>query len=81
MAIRIESEFMALEIERAIVVTARWSRYAAADGNGAWIVSTYPAQLFNRNRAITALTLAERLAVGYGDNDPFVKSWRAELYL
>jgi hypothetical protein len=29
---------------------------------------------FSRNQAITALPLAERLAVGYGDNDPFVKS-------
>jgi hypothetical protein len=31
--------------------------------------------------AITALTLAERLAAGYGDSDPFVKSWRPELFL
>jgi hypothetical protein len=81
MAIRIESEFMALEVDGAIVATARFSRHAAADGNGAWIVSTYPARLFTRNRAITALTLAGRVAVGYGDDDPFVKSWRAELFL
>jgi hypothetical protein len=81
MAIRIESEFMALEVDVSIVATARFSEYAAADGNGAWIVSTYPARLFTRNQAITALTLTERLAAGYGDNDPFVKSWRAELFL
>ena len=31
-----------------------------------------PRPLFSRNQAITALTLAERLAVGYGDDDPFV---------
>jgi hypothetical protein len=39
-----------------------------------------PARLFSRSQAITALTLAERLAVGYGDNDPFVMSWRKELF-
>jgi hypothetical protein len=26
-------------------------------------------------------TLAERLAAGYGDDDPFVMSWRKELFL
>jgi hypothetical protein len=53
--------------------TARFSQDAAADGNGAWIVSTHPARLFSYNQAITALTLAERLATGYGDDDPFVR--------
>ena len=43
MAIRIEADFMALEVDGAIVATARFSKYAAADGNGAWIVSTHPA--------------------------------------
>jgi len=81
MAIRIESEFMALEVDGAVVATARFSQHAAADGNGAWIVSTHASRLFTRNQAITALTLAERLAVGHADDDPFVKSWRAELYL
>ena len=57
----------------------RFSQCAAADGNDAWIVSTHPARLFSRSQAITALTLAERLAVGYGDSDPFVMSWRKEL--
>ena len=54
---------------------------AAADGNGAWIVSTHPLRLFYRDQAITALTLAERLAAGFGDDDSFVKSWRKELFL
>jgi hypothetical protein len=81
MAIRIESECMALEVDGAVVATACFSQYAAADGNGAWIVSTHPARLFTRNQAITALTLAERLAVGYGDDDPFVIGWRKELFL
>lgn len=62
----------------AVIATARFSEHAA-DGNGAWIVSTHPAQLFDRNDAITALSIAERLAAGYGDDDAFVTSWRAEI--
>jgi hypothetical protein len=81
MAIRINDESMTLEIEGRVVATARLSQNAAGDGNGAWIVSTYPARLFSRNQAITALTLAEHLAAGYGDDDPFVTSWREELCL
>jgi hypothetical protein len=81
MAIRIEDNFMALEVDGAVVATARFSKDAAADGNGAWIVSTHPARLFYRDQAITALTLAERLAAGFGDDDPFVKNWRAEVFL
>ena len=81
MAIRIEDNFMALEVDERVVATARFSKDAAADGNGAWIVSTHPARLFYRDQAITALTLAERLAAGYGDDDPFVKTWRKELFL
>jgi hypothetical protein len=34
-----------------------------------------------RDQAITALTLAERFAAGFGDDDPFVKTWRKELFL
>jgi hypothetical protein len=79
--IEISDESMTLVVDGEIVASARFSRHAAADGNGAWIVSTHPARLFTRNQATTALTLAERLAAGYGDSDPFVKSWRAELFL
>ena len=49
MAIRIEDNLMALEVGGAIVATARFSKDAAADGNGAWIVSTHPARLFSRD--------------------------------
>ena len=79
--IEISNEKMSLVVDSEIVATAHFSQHRAADGNGAWIVSTYPARLFTRNQAITALTLAERLADGYGDDDPFVKSWRSELFL
>jgi hypothetical protein len=81
MSVRINANSMTLEIDNRVVATARFSEHAAADGNGAWIVCTHPARLFTRNQAITALTLAERLAAGYGDNDPFVKTWRKELFL
>ena len=78
--IEITSEHMTLSIDGEVIATARFSKDAAADGNGAWIVSTHPAWLFYRDQASTALTLAERLAAGYGDDDPFVKSWRKELF-
>jgi hypothetical protein len=48
---------------------------------GAWIASDYPSSLFTRNQAITAVVLAERLATGHGDDDPFVIGWREELGL
>ena len=79
--IEISDEYMIATVGGEVAATARWSWHAAADGKGAWIVSTHPARLFTRNQAITALTLAERLAVGYGDDDPFVVSWRKELFL
>ena len=81
MAIQISDDFMALEANGAVIATARFSPYAAADGNGAWIVSTYPARLFSHSQAITALSLAERLAAGFGDSDPHVIAWRKELFL
>jgi hypothetical protein len=79
--IEIIDEHMTAAVDGVTVATARWSWHAAADGHGAWIVSTHPARLFSRSQAITALTLAERLAAGYGDDDPFVVSWRKELFL
>ena len=77
--IEITTDHMTAVYDGTVIATARFGREAAADGNGAWIVSTSPARLFNRNDAITALSIAERLAAGYGDDDPFVRSWRAEI--
>jgi hypothetical protein len=79
--IEISNEYMSLTVDGKLIATARFSQYSAADGNGAWIVTTHTARLFTRDQAITALTLAERLAVGYRDDDQFVKSWRKELFL
>ena len=81
MAIQINDDHMTLVIDDNVVATARFSKHAAADGNGAWIVSTHPARQFTRSQAITTLTLAERLAIGDGDDDPFVIGWRKELFL
>lgn len=81
MAIRIDEDFMTLTVNGEIVATARCVRRVADYGNSAWIVSTYPARLFSRDQAVTALTLAERLAAGFGDDDLFVKGWREELFL
>ena len=72
MAILISDESMTLEVSGAVIATARFSQYAAADGNGAWIVSTRPARLFSRSQAIRALSVAQRVAAGFGDNDPQV---------
>ena len=79
MAARIEDHFMTAEHDGRIIATARYSSHAAADGRGAWMVSDHPSRLFNRNQAITAMVLAERLAAGYGDDDLFVIGWREEL--
>ena len=72
---------MTAEYDGRVIATARHSPHAAADGQGAWIMSGRPGRLFTRNQAITAMVLAERLAAGYGDNDPFVIGWREELGL
>jgi hypothetical protein len=79
--IEIIDEHMTATVDGVTVATARWSWHAAADGHGAWIVSTHPARLFTRGQAITALTLAERLAAGDGDDDPHVIAWHKELFL
>jgi hypothetical protein len=81
MGARIDDDTMTAEYGGLVIATARYSAHAAADGQGAWIVSDHPSRLFTRNQAITAMVLAERLAAGHGDNDPFVAGWREELGL
>jgi hypothetical protein len=81
MAARIEDQLMTAGFGGRVVATARYSPHAAADGQGAWIVSSLPLRLFNRDQAITAMVLAERIAAGFGDDDLFVVGWREELGL
>ena len=66
MAARIGDDYMTTEFGGRVLATARHSAYAAADGQGAWVVSDWPGRLFTRNQAISAMVLAERLAAGYG---------------
>jgi hypothetical protein len=81
MSTKINDDSMSLEIGGRVIATAQFREHAAADGHGAWIVSRHPGRLFTRNQAITAMVLAERLAAGCGDDDPFVAGWREELGL
>lgn len=81
MSTEINDDRMTLEIDGHVIATAEFREHAAADGRGAWIVSSYPSRLFTRNQAITAMVLAERLAAGYSDDDRFVIGWREELSL
>jgi hypothetical protein len=81
MAVRIDDEYMTAEFDGRVIATAQYSSHAATDGQGAWTVSGLPRRLFNRNQAITAMVLVERLAAGFGDDDLFVMGWREELGL
>ncbi len=81
MSTKINDDSMSLEIDGRVIATAQFSEHAAADGHGAWIVSCHLGRLLTRNQAITAMVLAERLAAGYGDDDPFMVGWREELGL
>jgi hypothetical protein len=76
--IGINDEYMSLTVDDEVIITARFNRHAAPNGKGA---PTHPARLFSRNQAITALTVAERLAAAYGDDDPLVTNRRGELCL
>ena len=79
MAARIEDRFMSAGYDGRVVATARYCEHAVDDGRGVWTVSGWAGRLFTRNQAITAMVLAERLAAGHGDDDPFVIGWREEL--
>ena len=79
MSTKINNNYMSLEIDGRVIATAEFREHAAADGHRAWIVSCNPGRLFIRNQGTTAMVLAERLAAGYGDDDPFVLGWREEL--
>ncbi len=72
MAIIIDDDFMSLEIDGQVVATAR----QRADG---WWEVTYWPRFFDRNQAITALTVTELLETGYGEGDPLVIALREEL--
>jgi hypothetical protein len=72
MAININDDVMSLEINGKVIATAR------ERGGGWWEVSYWP-RFFDRNQAITALTVTELLETGYRHDDPLVIALREEL--
>jgi len=62
--LRITHDAMTQETGNRVVATALVGEHAAAGGNGAWIVSTYPALLFTRDQAITSPAVAELMGSG-----------------
>ncbi|HUY52731.1 MAG TPA: hypothetical protein VMV92_44695 [Streptosporangiaceae bacterium] len=72
MSIKIDNNFMCLEIDGKIVATAR------DRADSWWEVSHWP-RFFDRNQAITALTVTELLESGRDSNDPLVLALREEL--
>lgn len=79
MAIHITGDTMTQEIDNCVAATARFSQHAAADGNGAWIVSAHSARLFTRGRAITALTAAELGESRQLDSHPLLVALQVKL--
>lgn len=62
--------------------TARWSADAAGDAQGAWVVSWLPQRLLTRNQAVTAMTLAQCVAIHDASAYPWrqhIEGWAAEL--
>ena len=72
MSIKIDDDFMSLEIDGKVVATAKRRT------GGWWEVSHWP-RFFDRNQTITALTVAELLEAGRDSNDPLVRALREEL--
>lgn len=72
MPIKIEDDFMSLEVDGAVLATARKRT------DGWWEVSYWP-RFFDRNQAITALTITELLDRGRDSSDPLIRALREEL--
>jgi hypothetical protein len=70
--IKINDDFMRLEMDGRIIATAR----ERSDG---WEVSHWPRFFVDRNQAITALTVTELLESGRDCNDPLMGALLAEL--
>jgi hypothetical protein len=72
MAITIHDDCMTLEIDGEIIAHAR------RRPGGWWEVCHLPG-FFDRDQAITALTITELLEAGHGADDPLVAALREEL--
>ena len=73
MPIRIGEGSIRLEIDGRIVATA------TERAGGWWEVTHWP-RFFDRNQAITALTVTELLETGRDSDDPLVRVLREELF-
>jgi hypothetical protein len=72
MSIKINDDLMRLEVNGKVIATAR-----RCEGNW-WEVTHWP-RFFDRNQAITALTVTELLVIGHSNDDPLVVALREEL--
>jgi hypothetical protein len=72
MPIKINDDFMSLEMDGRIIAVA------TERIDGWWEVSHWP-RFFDRNQAITALTVTELLHSGRDRGDPLVRALREEL--
>jgi hypothetical protein len=72
MPIKIEDDLISLEVDGAVLAMA------TKRADGWWEVSYWP-RFFDRNQAITALTVTELLDSGRDSNDPAVRALREEL--
>jgi hypothetical protein len=70
--IKIDDGFMCLEIDGRVIVAAR------ERVDGWWEVNHWP-RFFDRNQAITTLTVTELLESGRDSDDPVVRALREEL--
>ena len=72
MTLKINEDSMTLEVDGAVIATARRLT------DGWWEVSHWP-RFFDRNQAITALTVTELLETGHRNDDPLLVALREEL--
>lgn len=72
MSIKVSEQYMCLEVSGVVIATARQRP------DGWWQVTHWP-RLFDRDRAITALTVTELLETGRTNDDPLVIALREEL--
>jgi hypothetical protein len=72
MAIKIDDDHMTLEVDGKLIAVAERR-------SGDWWEVTYWSRFFDRNQAVTALTVTELLETGYANDHPLITTLREEL--
>jgi hypothetical protein len=72
LSIKIDEQYMRLEVAGVVIATAQQRP------GGWWEVTHWP-RFFDRDQAITALTVTELLETGRTNDDPLVTALREEL--